>query len=64
MLKINIHWTDEKLEKVKTYLDNWIKKHEAFAGEVIMQNDDCLIYAPELIAEIVDDVLKPEIEYD
>jgi hypothetical protein len=40
----------------------FFKKHESFHGECIMQSDDPQIYAPELLAEIADEVLK--FEYD
>lgn len=37
-------------------------KHESFHGECIMQSDDPQIYAPELLAEIADEVMHFEIE--
>lgn len=36
----------------------WIFKHEAFLGEVIVQSDECNIDAPDLIAGIVDEIIK------
>lgn len=33
-------------------------------GKPIMQNDDCLIEAPDLISDIVDDIIKPEYDYE
>lgn len=39
-------------------LENYIKKYDATAGEVIGQDDDCQIHAWEVLAEIVDDILK------
>jgi len=58
MIKIN--WTPEKKEQVIKAIDAWIKEHGASAGEVIMQSDDCTITAPELLSDIVDDIIKPE----
>lgn len=37
-------------------------KHEAFHGEVIMQDDDCIIYAPETLAIIADEIIKFKVE--
>lgn len=34
--------------------------YAAHSGEGIMQSDDCLIDAPELISDIVDKYLKPK----
>lgn len=57
----------EGIEKKVTTLDkiaiadaviDWIKKHEAVAGEVIMQTDSCIIDAPVVLSNIVDDILK------
>lgn len=57
---INITWTDEKKEAVIQKIDEWIKKYHAGAGEVIMQSDNCIIYAPVLMSDLVDDIIKPE----
>ena len=64
MPTIHFNWTEEKKEAVIKALENWIIKHRAVAGEVIMQSDDCIIYAPELISDIVDDIIKPEYDYE
>jgi hypothetical protein len=58
MLKIN--WTDEKLQAVKIALEEWIVKHGAHSGEMIMQDDDCQIEAPVFLADLVDNIIKPE----
>lgn len=39
---------------------NWCEKYNAWGGEGIYGNDDCLIEAPSLISHIVDDILKFE----
>lgn len=40
----------------------WMIKHPASTcGEGIMQSDDCQTYAADLIADIVDDILIPEL---
>jgi hypothetical protein len=49
---------DQVFEKVL----NWIIEHDAFAGEVIMQSDGCIIDSPALLADIVDDILEIKCE--
>lgn len=56
---IKINWTPEKVCKALQMIENWIKANRAFAGEVIMQSDECLISAPEMLADLVD-FLDPE----
>jgi len=47
--------------KVLDLVIEWMEEHRsAHSGEGIHQNDECLIEAPILISDIVDDVLKPE----
>jgi hypothetical protein len=36
----------------------WFIKRKAFAGEVIMQNDDSQIESAPLLADIADDIFK------
>lgn len=61
--KVSIEVTQEKKDKVFESIIEWCKKHNHFSGEGICQNDDCIIDSPELISSIVDDIIKPEIEY-
>lgn len=49
-------------EAVFEAIIDWIVEHGAYAGEVIMQSDDCIIDAPSLLSYIVDDIIKPEIK--
>lgn len=52
---IKVIWTQEKkeaaIEKLTTYFEN----HGI--GEMIMQDDNALIEAPEVLADIADDIL-------
>jgi hypothetical protein len=50
-----INWTEEKKNKAISLLTKYFEKHGS--GECIMQSDDAIIYAPELLSEIADDVL-------
>jgi len=59
-MAIVIKWTDEKKEKTILAIEAWIKEHGAAMGEIIMQSDSCIISAPELLSDLVDDIIKPE----
>lgn len=52
---IIINWTEEKKEQAIKVLTEYYQKYGV--GECIMQNDDALIEAPELLADIADEVL-------
>lgn len=54
-------WDDspEMHKKVFDFLmENYFLKYEAFHGEVIMQNDECMISAPEVLSDIADEIVK------
>ena len=55
---IEFHETPELKEKVYQAVLDYYKKHQAYAGEVIMQDDNCIINAPEVLANIADDIFK------
>lgn len=49
-------------EEVFEAMTDWMIKHGAYSEESVMQCDRCIIGAPELIADIIDDIIKPEIK--
>jgi hypothetical protein len=53
MIKVN--WTPEKKEAAIERLTKYFEKHGI--GEMIMQDDDALIEAPEVLSDIADDIL-------
>jgi hypothetical protein len=53
----------ETKNKVYQKLIEWYAKYELFHGESIVQSDDGNINAPIIISEIVDDIIKFEIEW-
>jgi hypothetical protein len=50
--------TPELKEKVYQAVLDYYKKHQSYAGEVIMQNDECQINAPSVLADIADEIFK------
>jgi hypothetical protein len=53
MIKVN--WTPEKKEAAIQKLTEYFEKHGI--GEMIMQDDNALIEAPEVLSDIADDIL-------
>ena len=45
-------------------LENYFKKYNCYFGECIMQDDDSQIYAPEVLSDIADDIIKFDVNYD
>jgi len=45
-------------------LADYFFKYESFCGETIMQSDDPQIYAPEVMADIADNIIKFEIKWN
>ena len=51
----SINWTEEKKEKAIEMLTKYFENYGV--GECIMQSDDAIIYAPDLLSKIADDIL-------
>lgn len=54
-MSIKVVWTQEKKDKAIEKLTEYFEKHGI--GEMIMQDDDALIEAPEYLADIADEIL-------
>lgn len=61
---MKIEWTQEMKDAVCKKIEEWITEHgsPATSGEGINQDDDCQIDSIELISDLVDDIIHPEIE--
>mgnify|MGYP002737840488 CR=1 FL=1 len=58
-----IEYTQEVADAVLNKVIEWMQHPDHYAahsGEDIMQSDNTVIDAPELISDIVDDILKPK----
>lgn len=54
-MMITINWTEEKKEKAIDRLTKYFERYGV--GEAIMQSDNAIIDASELLADIADDIL-------
>ena len=46
--------TKEKKDKIIEHIMKYVKKHDCIDGEHLMQDDECLIYAPDVLCDILD----------
>ena len=62
-----INYTQESADAIINMVIKWMENPRHYAsscGEGIMQDDNCLIDAPELVSSIIDEVLIPEWLFD
>jgi hypothetical protein len=59
---VNIPESVKIREEVFEIITDWMVKHNTYSGEGVMQCDICIISAPVLLADIIDDIIKPEIK--
>lgn len=50
----------EKYQIIKM-IEEWCKEYNIHSGECLCQSDNGNLYSPILVAEIIDEVLKPEV---
>lgn len=59
----SINYSSEVADEVLNKIIQWMEHpdhYSAHSGEGIIQNDNTLIDAPELIADIIDEILQPQ----
>ena len=62
--KVYYNDSQEVKDKVFEKLLEYFKEYEAFCGDSICQMDNPQIYAPVYLAEIADDIIEFEVDYD
>lgn len=58
-----IEMTEEKKRLIVERVLQFFGEHECWSGESVMQCDAPQIDGPEFLADLVDDVLKPKVEW-
>ena len=61
--KYIIQCGEQEVSAVFNKVVDWMqnpKHYAAHSGEGIMQDDNCQIDAPELISDIIDDIIQPK----
>lgn len=62
-LKVQIEITEEKKNAIVDRILEYCKKHDCISGETLHQDDDCIIYAPDVLSDIIDNILQPKEEW-
>jgi len=57
-----ITWTPEKKDAVCKYLDTKLKELDVDCGEMMQQSDKCQEEAINILSDLVDEIIKPEME--
>lgn len=52
---------DFKKNEIIEVLLNYFDDHACWYGEALCQNDDAIIDAPEILAEILDNIIQPKV---
>lgn len=55
--------TEKKRDLVFEKLLNWYIEKDCLLGEVLQQSDDCLLDAPNILSDILDNIIKFEYKY-
>jgi len=59
-LKVSLLITEEKKNAVIQRIIQYCIENDCVDGEVLHQNDECLIEAPSVLSDIIDDILEFE----
>ena len=59
-LKVSLLITEEKKNAVMQRIIQYCIEHNCIDGEVLHQNDECLIEAPSVLSDIIDNILEFE----
>lgn len=56
----SVIYNEDTMQRVMDIIFKYMQDNNCFIGESLHQDDDCIIYAPNVLSEIIDDVLKPK----
>lgn len=62
-LEITIQDTEEKRKQLFDIVIKFMKKYNCYSGEQLQQSDDCILISPEILSDIIDDIIKPETKW-
>jgi hypothetical protein len=61
--RVIIKETEEMKEKVFSKILEWIKENQLFSGESVIQTDKGALTSQVLLADILDAIIQPEVEW-
>jgi hypothetical protein len=62
-LEITIKYNDELKDKVFNAVVEYMKEHQCISGEQLQQSDVCILSAPDVLSDIIDNIIKPETKW-
>jgi hypothetical protein len=63
-LTANVEITKKKKDLIVKKILEFCESHNCTSGEHLQQNDECLLDAPDLLSDIIDNVLKFETTWE
>lgn len=57
-LKVKVDITDEKKDKIVERILQYCKENNCVDGETLHQSDNCLLDAPNVLSDIIDNIIK------
>lgn len=58
--KVLINDSQDEKELIFERIVKYMEDNNCFSGESLHQDDECLISAPDVLSDIIDDILKPK----
>lgn len=62
-LKVQVEITEEKKNAIVARILKFCKEYNCISGETLQQSDRCIIEAPEVLSDIIDDIMDFKEEY-
>ena len=62
-LKVKVDITDEKKDKIVERILQYCKENNCVDGETLHQSDNCLLDAPNVLSDIIDNIINFETEW-
>lgn len=63
-LKVKVNITDEKKDKIIERILQYCKENNCVDGETLHQSDNCLLDAPNVLSDIIDDIMEFETNWE
>jgi len=55
--------TEEKKQELWDAFIKWCKEHGATCGEILSQDDNCIIDAPDFMSDVLDNIVKFKVKH-
>lgn len=63
-LKVKVDITDEKKDKIIERILQYCKENNCIDGETLHQSDNCLLDAPNVLSDIIDNIISFETNWE